>query len=96
MVWMMLWWVRGLGKFHGCCELFIPLVAHALALALLTGTAQAQDSPPAKFNWRDHPSLELGAVRLDLTARVERDAHFATPATGRNESEFMWQSARQG
>ena len=71
----------------------VLFIAHAL-LALLTGSAQAQDSSSVKFRWRDHPSFELGALRLDLAARVERDAHLATPAVGRDRSEFLWQSPR--
>ena len=66
----------------------------ASIVAMVTGTAHAQDAPAVDFAWRDHPSVEIGGVRLELTARAETDARLAAPAVGRDRAELWWQDPR--
>jgi phosphate-selective porin OprO/OprP len=57
----------------------------------LTRTAAAQD---AAFEWRDHPAIEIGALRLELAGRIETDVHLATTAVGRDSADLSWPAPR--
>jgi phosphate-selective porin len=70
------------------------VVVYLIVLMFLPVGARSQDSSDVTFEWRDHPSLEIGEVRVEVAARVETDARLATPAIGRDRSELAWQSPR--
>jgi phosphate-selective porin len=65
-----------------------------LLVLFLPAVARAQETSPVQFRWRDHPTLDIGSVRLEVAARAETDARLATPAIGRDRSELAWQSPR--
>lgn len=66
----------------------------ALLVVLVARPAQAQSWPAVDFDWRDHPSIEIGDLRLEVTARAEADARLAAPAVGRDTAELWWQDPR--
>jgi phosphate-selective porin OprO and OprP len=68
--------------------------ACALLAVLVASAAQAQGQPAVEFDWRDHPSVEIGDLRLEVAARLEADARLAAPAVGRDTAELWWQSPR--
>lgn len=63
-------------------------------LASSATLASAQESSGFTFRWRDHPSIQAGAVRLEMAARAESDLHLATPAVGRDDAEPRWPGPR--
>ena len=62
------------------------IIATAFGLWLLAGSASGQEA--------DHPSVDLGPVRLEFKARVEADLHSATPEAGRDHADWVWQNPR--
>jgi len=73
---------------------YCRICPHVVALVLTASAANAQDSSGVTLRWRDHPSIEAGAMRLELAARVESDMRLATPSIGRDAAELRWQSPR--
>jgi phosphate-selective porin len=72
----------------------VNLPSLVLTILLVAGTATAQESSGSAFKWRDHPQIDLGAVQLELKARVEADVHSATPAAGRDHADWVWPRPR--
>lgn len=68
--------------------------ACAVLALFVARAAQAQSWARIDFDWRDHPSVEIGDLRLEVAARAEADARLAAPAVGRDNAELWWQDPR--
>lgn len=75
-------------------RLMLRHFAWASFVMLTAGAAQGQERPAIDFEWKDHPSMEIGELRLEVTARAEIDARLAAPAVGRDRSDVSWEDPR--
>ncbi len=79
----------------------LTLAVALVCLTLVPGIArlQAQDRSSVsdiRFKVGDHPSLTLGALKLDATARIESNVRMPTRDVGLDETHVAWGSRRAG